>query len=383
MKESALNLRKIHVVSFQVPFPPNYGGVIDVYYKLRALKEEGYSIILHTYVYSRERSEEALSHLADEVHYYERATGILSQFSVLPYIVKSRSDNRLLANLLKDDHPILFEGLHTGFFLSRPELKNRVKMVRAHNIEHEYYRYLEQSCASLWKRAFFKIESWRLKRFERILHHATHILAISTGERDYFSRSYPGVKVELLPCFFEQDAPGGIPGQEPYILYHGNLAVEENENAALYILDNIAPRLPEFRFVIAGADPGVKLRESVARLSHVTLLANPPKEEMDELVFGARIHLLITFQNTGVKLKLLNALYKGAYCIVNSAMVAGSMLDQLCVIADGAPDIVEAIKARAGDTYTPEQKEARIAALNQLYSCNRNISVITEACVGK
>ena len=29
---------KLHVVSFQVPFPPDYGGVIDVYYKLKALK---------------------------------------------------------------------------------------------------------------------------------------------------------------------------------------------------------------------------------------------------------------------------------------------------------------------------------------------------------
>ena len=32
---------KLHVVSFQVPFPPDYGGLIDVYYKLKALKEAG------------------------------------------------------------------------------------------------------------------------------------------------------------------------------------------------------------------------------------------------------------------------------------------------------------------------------------------------------
>ena len=42
---------KLHVVSFQVPFPPDYGGLIDVYYKLKALKEAGCSVVLHTYRY--------------------------------------------------------------------------------------------------------------------------------------------------------------------------------------------------------------------------------------------------------------------------------------------------------------------------------------------
>lgn len=36
---------KLHVVSFQVPFPPDYGGLIDVYYKLKALKEAGCSVV--------------------------------------------------------------------------------------------------------------------------------------------------------------------------------------------------------------------------------------------------------------------------------------------------------------------------------------------------
>lgn len=31
--------RRFHVVSLQVPFPPDYGGVIDIYYKLKALKK--------------------------------------------------------------------------------------------------------------------------------------------------------------------------------------------------------------------------------------------------------------------------------------------------------------------------------------------------------
>ena len=50
--------QRIHVVSLQVPFPPDYGGVIDIYYKLKALKDAGYEIWLHTFQYRRDQAEE-------------------------------------------------------------------------------------------------------------------------------------------------------------------------------------------------------------------------------------------------------------------------------------------------------------------------------------
>ena len=31
----------LHVVAFNVPYPPDYGGIIDVFYKLKALSEQG------------------------------------------------------------------------------------------------------------------------------------------------------------------------------------------------------------------------------------------------------------------------------------------------------------------------------------------------------
>ena len=38
------NTFKLHIVSFDVPFPPNYGGVIDVYYKCKHLHQLGIEI---------------------------------------------------------------------------------------------------------------------------------------------------------------------------------------------------------------------------------------------------------------------------------------------------------------------------------------------------
>ena len=39
----------LHIVSFDVPYPANYGGVIDVYYKLVALKKAGIDYKIYIY----------------------------------------------------------------------------------------------------------------------------------------------------------------------------------------------------------------------------------------------------------------------------------------------------------------------------------------------
>jgi hypothetical protein len=43
----------IHIISFDVPYPANYGGVMDVFYKLKNLHALGTHIILHCYDYGR------------------------------------------------------------------------------------------------------------------------------------------------------------------------------------------------------------------------------------------------------------------------------------------------------------------------------------------
>ena len=51
---------------------------------------------------------------------------------------------------------------------------------------------------------------------------------------------------------------------------------------------------------------------------------------MEHLIAAAHINILPTFQPTGFKLKLLSALYKGRFCIVNKYMVQNTGLEEAC-----------------------------------------------------
>ena len=59
--------KEINIVSFDVPFPSNYGGVIDVYNKLVWLNKLGVKIHLHCFKYGRSSSSK-LNDLCEKVY---------------------------------------------------------------------------------------------------------------------------------------------------------------------------------------------------------------------------------------------------------------------------------------------------------------------------
>ena len=162
-----ISKNQLHIVSFDVPYPPNYGGVIDVFYKIKTFKEKGIHVHLHCFEYGRGEQPELLKY-CESVTYYKRNMSPLGVFSKVPFIVKSRISKELKSNLLSNSFPILFEGLHTCYLLKDKELKNRVKIFRESNIEHEYYGHLAKSEKNILKEHFQNQFSIHRNEIEKI-----------------------------------------------------------------------------------------------------------------------------------------------------------------------------------------------------------------------
>lgn len=373
---------RIHIITFQVPYPADYGGVIDIYYKAKALKEAGYNVVLHCFAYKGRDFQKELLDIADEVYVYKRNTCWLNRLGIMPYIVKSRKSKELLVRLQKDDAPILFEGLHTCYYLDSPLLKDRKKFVRAHNVESDYYYYLSGTTISIKKKIFFLVESWRLKRYENILKSADIIFSITEKDRKYFANRFPNTDVRLLPCFHngaDDIDPTLKKGSGKYLLYHGNLSVEENINAVYYLAERIIPRMPTVKWVIAGNKPPQELYDVVKELQNVTVVPNPSIKKMTKLITEANANVLITFQSTGIKLKLLNALYKGGFCIVNDKMTESTGVGELCRVTHSDSDLVNALNEVFGKKYDEKEEQKRIELLNKYYNNEVNIKILAEA----
>ena len=364
---------QLHIIAFDVPYPANYGGVIDVFYRVKALIEAGVKVHLHCFEYGR--GEQEILKRCHEVKYYQRDTSFVKQLSLTPYIVKSRQSEALVQDLLKDDYPILCEGLHTTAVLNDNRLKDRKIYVRAHNVEHDYYQALADSEKWGKKKWFYLLEAWKLRRYEPVLCKAAGIFAISQKDADYFARRYENVT--LVPGFNATDSVCSETGRGDYVLYHGNLSVRENEEAAKWLIDNVFSEL-DGHCIVAGLNPSEKLLKLAERHSNVTLVANPDDAEMIDLLRQAQVNILVTNQPTGLKLKLLNALYNGRFCLVNGDMVRGTSLDDLCVVADEPEQMIAEIKRLMDEDFTEDDIEERDLAMRQLYDNESNARKIVE-----
>lgn len=369
----------INIVSFDVPFPANYGGVIDVYFKLVWLKKAGIKIHLHCFIYGRNKAPE-LEALCEKVYYYPRKTGLLANLSLLPYTVVSRRSKELETNLLSNDFPILFEVLHTCYLLKDERFKNRKKIYRHSNIEHDYYLELSRSEKNSLKRIYLKIEAWKLKRFESIVHFANVILAVNKKDTDYFKVNYPKAQTLYLPSFHANESLTCVEGKGNFILFHGNLSISENYEAASWLIENVFSKV-NLPVTIAGLNPPVFLTEAIKKHNNIQLITSPAESEMTKLIHEAQVHVLYTAQPTGLKLKLLNVLFKGRFIICNSNMIEGTGLTENAgfILANTATEFIQKINSVFEiefSTSTIQERQKQISNFDNVENCKKLVEVI-------
>ena len=281
--------KKIHIICFDVPYPADYGGVIDSYYRIKHLSNEGFELYLHIFHYGR-KPQHILTKYCNEIYYYKRKTGLLNALGLLPYIVKSRKSEELIENLKKVNAPILFEGLHTTLLIKKELFKDRKLLVRMHNIEHEYYEQLVKSENNLIKKLFFRIESFRLKRYEKILSKVDFILPISTTDNAYLKEKF-GEKVKFLPAFHSNDKLYELSKKGYFGLYHGNLKVKDNIKTAFFLID-IFKKI-DFPFIIAGQTDNTKLLSQIDEFRNLSFIELKSDAQLNELFHRAQVNIFL------------------------------------------------------------------------------------------
>jgi hypothetical protein len=81
----------------------------------------------------------------------------------------------------------------------------------------------------------------------------------------------------------------------------------------------------------------------------------------------AHIHILPSFNNTGIKLKMLHALYRGRHCVVNPQGVEGSGLEAVCHIGTNANALASIILQLYHQPFGEEEITLRKKILGEMF----------------
>lgn len=366
--------KQLHIVTHDVPWPVDFGGVFDLFYKIRALHERGVKIHLHCFQ-SKRPPQPFLERFCASVHYYPRKRFSFLTHPGLPYIVSSRSDKALKQRLNADSHPVLLEGIHCTFPLHRGWLNNRRVAVRLHNVEYTYYEQLARSETHVLRKAYYTIESALLKRYEKKLARQASFWALSHADMRTYNETFQARDIRFLPVFTPWKELQSQSGFGTYCLYHGNLSVSENHRAATWLLEEVFHDMP-IPFVIAGNRPSPALVDLAHRQQHTCIVETPSEHEMEDLIRKAHINLVPSFNQTGIKLKLVNALFNGKYCLTNSPAVEGTTLKPFCITAEDAPSMKNRIRELFQTEFTQEDLHRRKEGLEALYRNEHNADQI-------
>ncbi len=342
-----------------MPYPANYGGAIDEFYKIKYLYQKGVKIILHCFLYKNFTTQNELNKYCENVYYYKRSDKWYLHFSKSPYIVKSRANKELLTNLIKDDYPILFEGLHTTTFLNHPSLKNRKKMVRLHNIEWIYYRNIVEQSYTIKEKLFHFLEYKKLKKYELLLTSASLLMPISIDDAEYYEAKFPTLSVKYIPAFHQHTTIESKLGNGKYILLHGNFSIEDNYLYFIHFIKN--NKKIEFEIKFAGKEPSVFVQK-FCKENDVQLIPNPSDNVLHELIQNAHINLIFSTISTGIKLKLLHNLFVGRFCFASESVVVDSNLESTIVIVD-ENNLFDKLTEYMQVAFTNNDLEKRVVAL--------------------
>ena len=111
----------------------------------------------------------------------------------------------------------------------------------------------------------------------------------------------------------------------------------------------------------------------MATIDLLTHNPHPSDEEIRKLIKEAQANILYTYQDSGLKLKLLHALHLGRHCIVNPWMVSNaSNLSGLCDVGKNDQELLNLVESLKKEPFSKEKSAKRVEILNKDYNNDKN-----------
>lgn len=333
--------KKLHIVSLDNPFPPNYGGIIDIFYQVKALHKIGFTIYLHCFTREIPEKYDELKAISSAVYFYPIKEKPFYFFSKLPFSVISRNDKSLAENLAAIEAPIIFQSLKTTCLIQDVRLAKQKKILRLQNIEEDYFEGLFKSEKSLLKKLLYWMESRKYRNYKEVFSFVDEVVTLSKFENEVAENS--GVKASYVPVFHGNEAVVSLEGFGEYVIYHGDLNTADNRKALEFLVD-VFKKLPDKKLVVASGSNQEFVENMIANAKNIQFVKLLHFEHLKELLQQSHISISWSFQKSGTKLKSINSLFNTRFCIINENIIDDDIVSDLCVLVKTEEELIRQIE---------------------------------------
>lgn len=380
---------KILFLTPLLPYPAISGGLIKTLKMIQFLSQ---SNLVEVGFFIKENSQESREHLEEfsdkvGVKYFfeylniERSAlnFIKSIFNGIPMSVyrnKSISFNKLC-----DEKAINYDLVFVDHFLMHqyvPKNWEKKIILHQHNAEFLMWKRFAETQSSFLKKMLIRFESLRIKKYEKfIIENSSSVLASPndieilsqlTNKKDNFVET-----LHLGEEYLLSEADTEFEKTKKNILYIGTLSWEANKEGLVWFLRNVWPKVlekhPDVMFDIIGKendDNFFQEWKSDKRIRWHGFVEDLKPFYNDSRVFVAPLNF-----GSGIKVKVINALYRGIPTVTTSIGVEGLILknNQDILVSNDSEEQFEQVSSLLTNKILWEKisKQSRLTA-RKLYS---------------
>ena len=318
---------KLLFISNTLPFPPNSGGKVKSYHMLKYLYSK-YKVTIATILYGEDvnwvdqfQAEFPAEDFIWEIVNCPRTLvnlvlSYLYNKTLNEYRTWSSSFSRKLlphleiADCILIDHYEMMQYIPADYYYK--------VVLHTHNAEHLIWKRFSE-LDQFWLRKLLLVgESSRIAKKERI--YCNQVKKVLASPNDRIALEKVGIKGDNFGSTYHLGDESQLQLQEldwnttsPMILFIGTLTWEPNIDGLLWFLENcwstIKAHHPDVKLVIGGKSPDKRLLEWSKKDSAIEIPGFI--EEPEQYFKQARVFIAPLRFGSGMKVKVLNAMYRG------------------------------------------------------------------------
>ena len=331
--------QKILFLTTQLPFPPKSGGTVKSYHYLKFLALN-YDVTVAS-----------LLKEDDEVH----VENFKKEFSLKEVVTQEMAVGRSPLNLLKSyitapclnafrNYSIEFENKiqtlftknnvvivdHYEVFQYIPKNYRGKVVMHTHNAEFMLWQRMSELTNNPIKKAILKLEATRVKKHESEIFNQSNLIYSTPSDIDLYKNHGFNISKHKITYHLGNDDMLSLPDlefeeTEKAVTFIGTLSWEPNIDGICWFIDNCWKQLknihPDLTLYILGNNPSDRILKSAKKDPNIVFTGFV--KDLDTYLQKTRVYIAPLRFGSGMKVKVLEGLYRGNPCVTTSVGAEG------------------------------------------------------------
>ena len=308
-----MSKKKVLIVTGFFPYPTFFGGVFDIWERVKGLKNLGYDVdLLYTTKLKPQKKDLAyVNSFVNNLFEVKRSNKLIYLFYRKPLQVISRKELTYIH--LKENYDlVILESENVGEILKNKNLKTDKIVLRVHNNESVYFKNLSKSTNNFFKKIYYILDSLKYRIYSQKVFNKVDKLWFISFEEQLKNKIYFKKSIHLPPPINQDFVNQKLNNNN--VLFIGSLFMDNNIEAIDWYLNKVHNKIrnENYRLIICGSTGEYDeeyFEKRFMKYSNIELILNAT--DLKEIYSKSSIFINPMQHGAGVKIKSINAIVNG------------------------------------------------------------------------